>query len=90
MLVSLDPAKGKRAYFWRILHPCLFANVGEAFGQDDNFVARDVVLFEGFADNFFAYAVRVDVCYVPVSFGRQVAFLGRIDAQLRAGTEDGV
>ena len=34
----------------------------EAFGEDDEFLARDGVLFDGFADYAFGFAVGVDVC----------------------------
>lgn len=37
------------------------ADVAVAFGEDDKFVARDVVFLDSFADDFFADAVGVDV-----------------------------
>ena len=44
----------------------LFADGAEAFGHDDYFVPWDVVVFDGFADDFFGSAVGVDVGGVPL------------------------
>lgn len=37
----------------------------EALGQDDDALARDVVLLEGLADDLLGAAVGVDVCGIP-------------------------
>lgn len=39
----------------------IFTEGGETFGEDDDFVAGNGVFFDGFADDFFADAVAVDV-----------------------------
>ena len=44
----------------------LFADGAVAFGQDEELVTRDVVLFDGFADDELGVAVGVDVGCVPL------------------------
>jgi hypothetical protein len=39
----------------------VFVDAEVAFGEDDDFAAGDVVLFEGFADDAFGDSVGVDV-----------------------------
>ena len=50
-----------------------FSDGAAAFGADDEFVAGDVVFFDGFADGFFGDPVRVDVGCVP---GVEAAVVG--------------
>jgi hypothetical protein len=50
----MKPLGRWNAYFWSILHPWLFTNVGEAFGQNHDFVARDVVFFSGLCQLFLS------------------------------------
>lgn len=50
----------------------------EAFGHDDHLRARNVVLFDGGADNLLGPAVRVRVCHVPC-----------VDATVKGILEDG-
>lgn len=42
-------------------HFAFVVDTKEAFGQDDHAVAGDLVLLEGFAEDFFGAAVGVDV-----------------------------
>lgn len=42
-----------------------FTHGSEAFSQYDDFVARYVVFLESFADDFFGFAVGVDIRCVP-------------------------
>ena len=42
-----------------------FAHGSVAFSHDDNFVTRYVVFLESFADDFFGFAVGVDIRCIP-------------------------
>ena len=42
-----------------------FSHGSVAFSHDDNFVTRYVVFLESFADDFFGFAVRVDIRCIP-------------------------
>ena len=42
-----------------------FTHGRTAFSHDDDFVARYVVFPESFADDFFGFAVRVDIRCIP-------------------------
>ena len=44
----------------------LFAHGAEALGENHNFVARDVVLLDRFADDYFGSTVGVDIRRVPL------------------------
>lgn len=45
-----------------------FVDAEVAFGEEDDLLARDVVLLEGFADDALRPAVRVDVGGVPTLY----------------------
>ncbi len=42
------------------------SNVTKAFGENDQLMARDVVLFDRLSNDFFAYAVGVDLAFVSL------------------------
>ena len=42
-----------------------FTHGSVAFSHDDDFVARDIIFLESFADDFFGFAVGVDVRCIP-------------------------
>ena len=42
-----------------------FADVGKAFGHDDQLVAWDAVLFDRLAEDLLRSTVAVDICGVP-------------------------
>ena len=43
-----------------------FTNGAKAFGEDDQFVARDVIFEDGAADDRFGNTTRVNVCGIPL------------------------
>jgi len=67
----------EKFYLWRIFHPWLISDVGEAFGKDNRFVTGDVILFQGFADDLFANSVRVNACWAELSYAKVDRVLGR-------------
>jgi hypothetical protein len=44
----------------------VFVDAKVAFGKENDFVAGDVVLFQGLCDDPLRVAVRVDVCLLQV------------------------
>lgn len=60
----------------------LFAHETVAFGQENELVARDRVLFDGGADDAFAFAVRIYVGCVP---GVEAAIVGGFEEGERLG-----
>lgn len=45
-----------------------FADGTAAFGEDDEFVTGEIVLFDRFRNNFFGYTVAVNVGRIPLGY----------------------
>lgn len=70
-LIDIIPALSQLLHDGNTSNFGFFANRTIAFCENDEFVTRQVVFLDGFADDFFGHAARVDIGGVPLQAVRR-------------------